>query len=393
MAPRSLSLSHLDDVRPDGLSDSESSEDAYAVALAPAFPDRIEPPEIAPLSGSNLWNAGISSRSTVDSGAIVHEAIALPKCAPYLVLGFGIGSTSSSYRRQSLHCRPLVPFNPEVLISYPSQDYVPWSDEPLRVHGYAHTAIISLPPCTTVVGCASGLHCFPAGSMRMIPLSSSRFNAVELPGGFRYTQAKGIIYPRSYPKVGLIMIRRTRSTAPSHPKDFLLSAGFALNLECKIAKAGKDISSYSPGRIQFSIMSQDYAIRFVNGKLAKLFNPYPLKALPLCLINLDQNAVKGIRVHIRSVPYIFAMFCVVLLALPGIVQIYGSQDNDWGRHCECGHWNRISTCRSGLGDIPKDFRFRYYEQESATWFSYGSKRLWCPTFSQKCRKRARRSRL
>ncbi len=198
------------------------------------------------------------------------------------------------------------------------------------MYGYAHTAIISLPPCTTIVGSASGTHCFPADSVEVIYLPNSKINVLQFPDGSRYTQAKGIIYPVSYPTGGYVMIRRTQSSADSHPKGFLLSAGFALKQECKVAKLGKDISSYPPLGLHFSILSQDYKVRFFNGLSGFLFNPHALKTLPLCLLNVEQTVTKGITVHIKEMPYLVAIFCALLLVCPGLVQAYGSQDNKWG---------------------------------------------------------------
>ncbi len=166
-------------------------------------------------------NSLIASEHTSERKTNPIQKVLLNPIRPYLILGFGrnISTRSSPDRPRDCDYHPDIDFGVSTEVI---GGRVPWSNESIQGCYRGSVVEVQVPPCTDVVGAASGAACFPNDSIQVIEFDSD--TDVLLPNK-QYVGSKGIIYPISYPRTGRVVCRGIRSRKSWHPKNHHISTG------------------------------------------------------------------------------------------------------------------------------------------------------------------------
>lgn len=200
----------------------------------------------------------------------------------------------------------------------------PWSGKPLRVHKWKPGfADLELPPYSNIIGMATNPECFPEGSVEVFPLEGETV--------LQYNDISGIIIPQVYPRNGRVICRKARFVGGGDvPQDHRLSCAISVVDDCNVlgsSEKGSMTSRLLRDTKTFIFCSDDYDVREIDSSFVRLHDPM---IVPNLFSAQKDDLIIGIPVRIPYMPVLVLIASGTFMIVPGLIQLYGSQDNMWG---------------------------------------------------------------
>lgn len=208
---------------------------------------------------------------------------------------------------------------------------VPWSEERIVVEELDKEVVLTLPRNTQIVGRVSDEACLVPNSLYgVIRFCGDKGKKVK-----NLHNVKGIIYPTKLPEMDAPQCWHLCKYIDCNYLKKWESINFVHTGIC-LAESTDLVSRLGKNRVRregyiFQSLYNNYNPISLNGEDGKkIHKPYKFKKLPEKLEKIKDTEHVGIKIKLIAAPYIFGIASLSLLVLPGVLQYFGSKDNDWG---------------------------------------------------------------